>query len=420
MILYLVNIIHAFLPVALVTGMMFTLWRFINGRSIVPYISWAAAAGLFIGGVLYIVALSRLLTVVTETYLDMINIFSALLSTGAIFLSSKRQGVIRFIGWGGSIFFIVALTANATFSFLALISDQELSVASVLNTELILNLSGILAGIFVIGFVVFLTMRLSRTIGTGITLGFLSGVSALLILQWSAEAMLGMMRMEMVELTSRRLSFVARVMNFAQLFTYIHLTLLGMLSLIFFFKRPVLNPHVLSGMNSAERRKVRRKVTLELQWFKTAVISMAIITSSLLYYDLYASRPPRISTPIDLKPNNDGLIRVKIDEVKDGRLHRFSYVTDDGHVVRFFMINRSREHVKMGVVFDACVMCGGEMGYIQEGNEVICLACDTRIFIPSIGRSGGCNPIPLKHEAKGDYITVKAQDLDKGTRYFPR
>jgi hypothetical protein len=31
----------------------------------------------------------------------------------------------------------------------------------------------------------------------------------------------------------------------------------------------------------------------------------------------------------------------------------------------------------------------------MEGNQVICVACGVHIFIPSIGKAGGCNPVPI-------------------------
>ena len=112
------------------------------------------------------------------------------------------------------------------------------------------------------------------------------------------------------------------------------------------------------------------------------------------------------------------MVRIKIDEVKDGNLHRYSFVTDDGHVVRFFLINRARGgQSRIGVVYDACMLCGDTV-YIQEKNEIICLACNVRIFIPSIGKAGGCNPIPLQHSIEGGEVVIRAVDLDQGTRYF--
>ena len=96
----------------------------------------------------------------------------------------------------------------------------------------------------------------------------------------------------------------------------------------------------------------------------------------------------------------------------------YAYIADDGHRVRFFLINRYDEkHVKIGVVYDACMICG-DAGYIQKGNEVICIACNVRIFVPSIGKAGGCNPIPLLHGEENGEIVISASELEKGAQYF--
>jgi uncharacterized membrane protein/YHS domain-containing protein len=173
-----------------------------------------------------------------------------------------------------------------------------------------------------------------------------------------------------------------------------------------------------SSLTVPQRRKQQSRIRLQSRWLKIAVITTGFTLSPLLYFHLYASRPPKISTPVELKPDLQGQIKVKIDDVSDGKLHRFSYTTHDGYVVRFFMINRYLNRVKIGVVYDACTLCG-DQGYIQQGNDVICLSCNVRIFIPSIGREGGCNPIPLDHETNGDTILVQTRELEEnGKGYF--
>ena len=236
-------------------------------------------------------------------------------------------------------------------------------------------------------------------------------------MKWSAEVLLGLMRLEMIEVTSGRLSFVAKVAQYSYVLPYIHVLIMSILSFFFFTKRTIPASHDLSGMEKATRRKALSRVLLEARWLKCAVASVFIVFVFLLYHDLYASRPPKLSTPISISPGPDGLIKIKIDDVRDGKLHRYSFVTDDGHVVRFFMINRSRTQNRIGVVYDACMLCG-DMGYIQEKNEVICIACNVRIFIPSIGKPGGCNPIPLDHKVEDSHIVISAEELDKGARYF--
>ena len=69
------------------------------------------------------------------------------------------------------------------------------------------------------------------------------------------------------------------------------------------------------------------------------------------------------------------------------------------------------------MVFDACTICG-DSGYIQSGHEVMCAACNVRIFVPSIGKAGGCNPIPLPHVEEAGDIVIDVAELEKGGRYF--
>lgn len=89
------------------------------------------------------------------------------------------------------------------------------------------------------------------------------------------------------------------------------------------------------------------------------------------------------------------MVRLPVEQLRDGKLHRFVWVADDGKAVRFFVINRYPDKLRFGVVFDACLLCG-DQGYVMEGNQVICVACGVHIFIPSIGKAGGCNPVPIE------------------------
>ena len=36
----------------------------------------------------------------------------------------------------------------------------------------------------------------------------------------------------------------------------------------------------------------------------------------------------------------------------------------------------------------------------------------------TIGKAGGCNPIPLDHEIVGDAVVIRAVDLEKGAKFF--
>ena len=55
----------------------------------------------------------------------------------------------------------------------------------------------------------------------------------------------------------------------------------------------------------------------------------------------------------------------------------------------------SQTKLSLAAVFDACLLCG-DQGYVMEGNQVVCVGCGVHMFIPSIGKPGGCNPVPIK------------------------
>ncbi len=62
------------------------------------------------------------------------------------------------------------------------------------------------------------------------------------------------------------------------------------------------------------------------------------------------------------------MVHLPVAQLRDGKLHRFVWVADDGKAVRFFIINRYPDKLRFGVVFDACLLCG-DQGYVMEGNR---------------------------------------------------
>ena len=69
------------------------------------------------------------------------------------------------------------------------------------------------------------------------------------------------------------------------------------------------------------------------------------------------------------------------------------------------------------IAFDACQICGSQ-GYYQNGRNVICKNCASAINIPTIGQTGGCNPIPLESSVQGEQLVIAADRLTAGSRHF--
>jgi uncharacterized membrane protein/YHS domain-containing protein len=421
MLSYFVHFMRAFLPLALMSGMLIPLWTPLRGEKGTRLLLGALLAGLVVGGLVYTVALRQETLTASRAALYAAGI-AATLAAGSLKLAHKPGNpLLTRAAWWGALCYLVALGAAAMFSFLAAAGEEALSATTVLNSELILNLGGILCALLACTALVPLAAELATRCTPKARCASLLVLAGLIALPWCAELLLALMRLEQIELTSLRLSLVAKVGKYAHLAPYGELLTLMALAGLIWRARTRPDAALFAQLDTAPRRKARSLVLLEARWVKSALLGGLAVLSVLAFYDLYASRPPRITTPTRMQPDAAGLIRIPVAQVADGKLHRYSHVTDDGHLVRFFLINsRSADaggHPKIGVVYDACMLCG-DMGYLQNKNEIICIACNVRIFIPSIGKEGGCNPIPLKHEATGDAIVISARELDKGARYF--
>ncbi|MBB4302085.1 putative membrane protein/YHS domain-containing protein [Rhodobium orientis] len=418
MIVYLTNIAEAFLPAALITGILVALAPGETKRRDVVAAAWAVAAALGVGWVVYGLAAANGVEVRAKTVIRIVAIAALV---GALVLAVLRWRLAD----RRRVWFVIAtigvaavLAFQAMFDVLSGTADRSFTATAVLNTELIANSAAVALGAILMtaltAFVAHMSRRVVRT-----ATGVLVAAAAVLAATWGAEVMLGALQMGLLEVTSGRVSFVAKATQYGGSTGYGALVLLALLAVAFFLARPSSDDGMSEASDGrAERRKRRAFALGEARWLRATLAVGTFLTVTLLYYDLYASLPPTLSKAEAAVPNDEGVVRVPIDSVKDGKLYRFAYIASDGHRVRFFLINRyDEDHVKIGVVYDACMICGDD-GYIQDGNDVICIACNVRVFVPSIGKAGGCNPIPLEHAEDGGDIVIAARELERGAKYF--
>ena len=71
----------------------------------------------------------------------------------------------------------------------------------------------------------------------------------------------------------------------------------------------------------------------------------------------------------------------------------------------------------IGTVLDACEICG-DVGFYKSGNTIICKNCVAPINPQSVGKAGGCNPVPLNATATADAVVISEADLAASARYF--
>jgi uncharacterized membrane protein len=111
-----------------------------------------------------------------------------------------------------------------------------------------------------------------------------------------------------------------------------------------------------------------------------------------------------------------GQVRVPLADVQDGAMHLFSTDIGGGQSVRFMIIKKPDG---WGTALDACRICGAE-GYRQDGQNVVCRHCGSAIYVPSIGESGGCNPIGVPSRVEGDRLVLDISALTRATEAIPK
>lgn len=417
MIFYLVDIVHAFAPAAVVSGLVVALLADqVTRRTVIAGV-WAVAAALVIGWAAHAFAPGYRAGADLTIALRVIALAAVALGLATAALHRIGVGAAGTAAPGAVIALSASLAVQAMVDFLARSVDQSLSATTILNTELFANIFAIAVGTAAVSALVVLVAQIGRRAGAA-SLAVLAIVAALLAVSWTAEILLGLLQIGVLGVTAGRVAFVAKVTEASALMVYAQLGLVFLLALVAVRRptrsspdRPSVSPRVLRRLQAAVALAERR-------WLRATVAVASFLVVALLYHDLYASLPPSLSAAEPVTPDDSGVIQIPVEAVKDGNLHRFAYIASDGHRVRFFLINRyDQDHVRIGVVYDACMICGDE-GYIQQGNEVICIACNVRVFIPSIGKPGGCNPIPLAHELRDGQIVIAASELERGSRYF--
>jgi FTR1 family protein len=155
----------------------------------------------------------------------------------------------------------------------------------------------------------------------------------------------------------------------------------------------------------AEARLARAAAAREKTW-RTAFAGLGLVVVALLAAS-FASRAriPAAEPATELTPDGAS-VSFDAGLAADGRMHFFSAPTAAGNV-RFFAIRVGNE---IRTNLDACEICG-PIGYFLEGGAAVCRNCTSPIALNSLGRPGGCNPVPLRSHAEGARIIVELADL---------
>ncbi len=156
-----------------------------------------------------------------------------------------------------------------------------------------------------------------------------------------------------------------------------------------------------AGLNPAEKRRRDWEFRKQRRWsFAAALLCIAVILmfTTEFVYARTAAAPPA-ATRLEAV---DGRVEIPVSDVADSNLHFFT-ADSKGTLLRFLVIRKGNDD--FAVALDACEICGWS-GYRQEGQNVICRNCGAAIYVPSIGQSGGCNPVGVKARVDAGKISI--------------
>jgi FTR1 family protein len=168
-------------------------------------------------------------------------------------------------------------------------------------------------------------------------------------------------------------------------------------------------PTVSASAGAADRlARAARQRDLNLRRWSGA-IGLAVVAFLATAFVQGARTPPK--EPAQELVVRDGFARFDPAPLADDRVH-FYEVALPAARVRFFALRVGDE---VRTCFDACEICG-DQGYFEDGVSVVCRNCTSPIVRASLGRTGGCNPIPLPHRVGQDAgqprLEVAAADLE--------
>jgi len=165
--------------------------------------------------------------------------------------------------------------------------------------------------------------------------------------------------------------------------------------------------------NPAERRRRMAREQRE-RWVRrsTAVAATTVILILAIGFLTQAQIPAQAEgAPVTLQ---EGTVLLPTAALADGHAH-FYRANLDGKGVRFFAIKRpAGDYV---TCFDACEICG-DKGYYEEAGGMTCRNCTAPINLATLGRTGGCNPVPLASALEGANLVIRQAELAKGEKRF--
>lgn len=169
-------------------------------------------------------------------------------------------------------------------------------------------------------------------------------------------------------------------------------------------------PSVAHIRQGAQRRKLMAAALRERRFRLVVPFISLMFFSGAAYQSLFPNVEYWDPKPIAVTATAAGEIVIprkgEVD-LEDGKLHKFLF-KQGGKEARFFvLLNPAGE---LTVDLDACAICKPD-GYGQAEGSVICYYCKTLIPLETVGKPGGCNPVPIAFAEKSDGVHIDGLKL---------
>src|SRR6202140_2703826 len=193
---------------------------------------------------------------------------------------------------------------------------------------------------------------------------------------------------------------------------FFFVTIFALAALIILFEAKRREP-VLVAASPAERRKAAWSARRERMWMISVLtfsfVFIALITAEFVYAKSISNLSPATEVTF-----TNGRVSIPLAQIADGDLHRFQ-AQENGTAIRFWLYQRPDG--KIATVFDACEICGS-VGFYKSANGVVCKNCAAPINPQTVGKPGGCNPVPLKATQTADAVMIQEADVAVGSPRF--
>ncbi len=398
--IYFIHFFSAFLPFVFIAAFASAPIKRVSQIGVAIFVAFLFAYFAFF------IAANSLHTAQLHFFVNFIIIFCFLV----LFVLSFFKGEFAFL----RLAFIAFLSFGVGVRYFVISQDFAVFTSSLLDNQAVISLGFIILALLLL-VLLFVFLRWNFALNKKLSLIFLALILLCEVDKISANILLTAMRENLIATSETALSFVAKSLDYADKTGYIYLLFALILSFAC-LKFRAKNNQKRHLFDIKFRQNEAKRATINA-YFSSAFISLVVAFCVMAHFDLVSSKPLQIDESKEVLPDSNGLFVFDAKLLRDNALHRFAYVTSEGKVVRFFLLNKREDRDSPVAVFDACMLCG-DMGYIKRGGELICIACNVRIFLLSVGKEGGCNPIPLPYEFNGEQIIIKLEDVIIGTNYF--